>query len=197
MVNVEHSTLTGASLHEPKGVGAASSGQVYVANGAGSGVWTSISTSVNPFGTQFFHVRDEKANTTDSQILTGGIWNKRDLNTVKTNEISGASVASSQISLPVGIYYCIASAIANGGTGGNLQKIRLRNITDGTSLLVGLSGVVSAAAGSMESTLAGRFTLGGTKTIELQHWSSAGSGAQSTDSGEAEVYADVMIWKVG
>lgn len=36
-----HSALTGADLHEPKGVAAATSGQVYVANGAGSGAWTS------------------------------------------------------------------------------------------------------------------------------------------------------------
>lgn len=36
----EHRTLTGAELHEPKGVAAAAAGQVYVANGAGSGTWT-------------------------------------------------------------------------------------------------------------------------------------------------------------
>lgn len=40
MANVNHSTLTDPYLHEPKGVAAASSGDVYVANGAGSGVWT-------------------------------------------------------------------------------------------------------------------------------------------------------------
>lgn len=34
-----HSALTGADLHEPKGVAAASSGTVYVANGSGSGSW--------------------------------------------------------------------------------------------------------------------------------------------------------------
>lgn len=36
----EHSTLTDPELHEPKGVAAAASGEVYVANGAASGVWT-------------------------------------------------------------------------------------------------------------------------------------------------------------
>lgn len=36
-----HSTLTGADLHEPKGVASAGANQVYVANGAGSGTWTS------------------------------------------------------------------------------------------------------------------------------------------------------------
>ena len=40
MANVNHSTLTDPYLHEPKGVSSASSGQVYIANGTGSGVWT-------------------------------------------------------------------------------------------------------------------------------------------------------------
>ena len=39
MVNVRHRTLTGADLHEPKGADTASSEDVYVANGSGSGVW--------------------------------------------------------------------------------------------------------------------------------------------------------------
>lgn len=35
----EHNTLTGASLHEPKGVAAAGADKVYHANGSGSGSW--------------------------------------------------------------------------------------------------------------------------------------------------------------
>ena len=35
-----HNTLTGADLHEPKGVESASAKTVYVANGSGSGAWT-------------------------------------------------------------------------------------------------------------------------------------------------------------
>ena len=45
-----HSTITGADNHEPKGVESATSGQVYVANGSGSGAWQSVpasSTSVS------------------------------------------------------------------------------------------------------------------------------------------------------
>ena len=41
MANVNHSTLSDPYLHEPKGVAAASSGDVYLANGSGSGTWTS------------------------------------------------------------------------------------------------------------------------------------------------------------
>lgn len=36
----EHNTLTDPELHEPKGISAASDGQYYRSNGAGSGVWT-------------------------------------------------------------------------------------------------------------------------------------------------------------
>lgn len=41
MPTVEHSTLTSTELHEPKGADTAANGQVYVANGLGSGVWQS------------------------------------------------------------------------------------------------------------------------------------------------------------
>lgn len=37
-----HRDLTGAELHEPKGVESALSGTVYVANGSGSGSWTNL-----------------------------------------------------------------------------------------------------------------------------------------------------------
>lgn len=43
----EHNTLTGSSLHEPKGASSAVAGQVYVADGAGSGSFTT-QTSVSP-----------------------------------------------------------------------------------------------------------------------------------------------------
>ena len=48
MANVEHSVLTGAALHEPKGIAAvgstpaAPSGTVYVSNGSNTGTWRHI-----------------------------------------------------------------------------------------------------------------------------------------------------------
>jgi microcystin-dependent protein len=41
-----HRDLTGSDLHEPKGIEDAAADQVYVADGSGTGVWTSISLSV-------------------------------------------------------------------------------------------------------------------------------------------------------
>jgi microcystin-dependent protein len=37
-----HKDMSGADLHEPKGIGEASSGQVYQADGSGSGSWVSL-----------------------------------------------------------------------------------------------------------------------------------------------------------
>jgi len=39
MANVNHNTLTDPYLHEPKGASTALAGQIYVADGAGSGDW--------------------------------------------------------------------------------------------------------------------------------------------------------------
>lgn len=52
-MSVSHSTLTGTDLHEPKGVAAASAGDVYKADGLGGGAWappggaTTVSTYFN------------------------------------------------------------------------------------------------------------------------------------------------------
>lgn len=45
-MSVWHKNLTGADLHEPKGAATASSGQVYVSDGAGSGIWQNPLSSV-------------------------------------------------------------------------------------------------------------------------------------------------------
>jgi len=42
MATTQHSTLTGADLHEPKGAASAAAGRVYVADGAASGAWTAL-----------------------------------------------------------------------------------------------------------------------------------------------------------
>lgn len=42
MANVQHKDLPDSQLHEPKGVAASSSSEVYVANGAASGTWRQI-----------------------------------------------------------------------------------------------------------------------------------------------------------
>ncbi len=49
MANVNHNTLTDPYLHEPRGISTAASGDVYVADGAGSGAWTQAHSYVNGY----------------------------------------------------------------------------------------------------------------------------------------------------
>ena len=47
MPTVAHSALTGAELHEPKGIAGAASNRVYVSTGAGTGAWQKLNESDN------------------------------------------------------------------------------------------------------------------------------------------------------
>jgi len=46
-MSINHKDLTGSDLHEPKGIEVATSGQVYVSDGAGSGSWSDPLAEIN------------------------------------------------------------------------------------------------------------------------------------------------------
>jgi len=208
MANVQHSSLTGSSLHENKGVSSATDNTVATAV-SGATVWAKLTASNltgtgNSFGGQLLHVQDEKTSGTDGGTFSSGAWVTRTLNTVKTNEISSASLAANVISLPAGTYYVQARAPGHAVV---QHQIRLRNTSDSADLVLGsnaearanVGGGISANATS-DSVLNGRFTLSGTKNVELQHrcFSSFSTNGLGTSTGwGTEIYAQVYIWKVG
>ena len=61
---VQHNTITDPDIHEPKGISTASVDQVYIANGEGSGAWTSIS-ELNYTGWSLF---EDTAYTDDTAV---------------------------------------------------------------------------------------------------------------------------------
>lgn len=67
----EHVTITDPAIHEPKDVTTASSGQVYVADGGGSGSWTSIGDDAIIIESQ----ADLEANATE--VVIGGVTTLR------------------------------------------------------------------------------------------------------------------------
>lgn len=144
------------------------------------------------------HVRDEKADTTAGGTASGSTWNTRTLNTAVTNEISGASLASNQITLPAGTYEIDASAPQWGSGHG---KLRLRNITDGSDAIIGQNEADGDATAGVCCHLRGRFTIAGAKVFELHHWTQNGQVTEglgrAVSAGVTEVYAEVLIWKVG
>jgi len=115
-----------------------------------------------------------------------------------TNEISGASLSSNQITLPSGTYYVHASAAA---LQTDRHKLKLRNTTDGSDTIIGTSEYcASDNTTQTRSFITGRFTIAAQKTFEIQHRGETtaniyGFGSQNNFS-VVEVYADVHIWKV-
>ena len=199
---VEHSTLTGASLHEPKGVAAAAANRVYVSDGAGSGSWAQIGASVlttaaQPFSAQLLHVVDQKSSS-DGGTFTAGSLQTRTLNTVKTNEITGASLAANTITLPAGTYWVEASAPA---LLVNEHQAYWYNSTDNSTVLIGTAEYSNSTGqyAQTRSFIRGRFTIASGKDFQLKHWcvtTRAGNGFGEGSAWGTSIYADVAIWKI-
>ncbi len=144
------------------------------------------------------HVRDVK-----SQGTAGGNsaadWNTRDLNTVLTNEITGASLASNQITLAAGTYEVTAAEAPAFQVRSN--RLRLQDTTGTATLILGVSAAIGATSGGASSaSLRGRFTLTVESVLELQHFTfdaeTNGLGTAINTSGISEIYADIMIKRI-
>ena len=179
--------------------GTATSGQVLTAGTAtGTAIWNVVSALTT---TQFLHIRDEKAATNQGGTFTNGAWRTRDLNTVKTNTITGASLSSNQITLPAGTYF-IQGYPVSFRVEGNISRIY--NITDSSQVSLGVnnhSGGAAPAGAQGTSTVSCIVTITGTKVFELQHYaqttvSSVGFGIRN-ETGVGEVYSEILIWKIG
>jgi hypothetical protein len=156
--------------------------------------------NVGAFSTQLLHIRDEKASGADGGSSTATAWTKHTLDDVKINEIAGASQSSSVVTLPTGTYFLAAWCTAHRSGG---VKIRWRNTADNVTAVVGNSAYDNNGGQYAQSypQLFGRFTVaGGPKTFELQYWVAVGLATtglgNAVGSGEVEIYADAMIWKI-
>lgn len=147
----------------------------------------------------YLEYRDEKASGTAGGTFTSGAWQTRTL-TAEVHDTGGhGSLASNQITLAAGTYECEIGAI--GYACGNHQ-VRLRNITDGASTLVGFSQNSNNGSTVISvGTCRGRFTIAASKVFEIQHRCSvtvATNGFGLANSfGENEVYTVARLWKVG
>ena len=143
---------------------------------------------------QIMHVRDEKPNGTAGGTFTAGAWRTRDLNTVKMNTISGASLSGNQITLPPGIYDITARAPAY-GTGGH--NLRFSNNSETISLLGAQGRVTSGYGTQTDSWIFGRVTITTVTTFTLSHLAGATSATSglgmSAGLGIPEIYAEVII----
>ena len=139
-MSVEHSTLTGSDLHEPKGTAAANTGQVYIANGSGSGTWTAhhnrcvLTTRIDDISTaSSAWVVSPVAGTISKiySVISGAITSGA---AVLTAEIGGTAVTNGVLTVAVsgsaaGIIDSATPSAANTVTAGSAIEIA----TDGGS----------------------------------------------------------------
>ncbi len=144
------------------------------------------------------HVRDEKTAGTDGGTSTSATWHTRALNTVKTNEISGASLSSNQITLPAGTYSVEATAkYYNGDT----AQAVLYNVTESKVDAFGMVQHCRSTLGHGDLChVSGQFIISVATVFELRHniangVATNGLGTNSND-GSPEVYSDVLIRKL-
>jgi hypothetical protein len=176
-VHVDTDAPTGQQLYACEGA----AGWVQQGGGAAPGV---------------LYVRDEKTAGTAGGASTATTWQTRILNAVKLNTISGASLATNQVTLPAGDYEIVIGRAPGYQVG--RHRVRLRDITNTATLAVGGNEYVSMSGGTASgATVRARFTLAGSTVVELQHYTEAGVATQglgvATSSGEVEVYAELWI----
>jgi len=146
------------------------------------------------------HVQDQKAAGTDGGQYATGSFQTHDVNTVLTNEITGAVLATNQVTLPAGDYF--ADIMINGWATDEFAT-RLYDVTNSAVLLLGMTdgpNSNSNITSNHRSPIRGRFFLAGATTIEFQHRQTVAGipAALGLAHGfQTEVYLDAVIIKVG
>jgi len=146
-----------------------------------------------------FHLQDQKTSGTAGQTISATTWTKRDLQTTIRNSITGASVASSVVSLPAGTYRVrgVVSGVSVAATVG-ISQVRIRNTTDGATLGLAVQTTTTPNSINVPLVLDTEFTISGTKNIEIQHYVTGTGGAvgNAASSGEVETYASIRFERV-
>ena len=149
------------------------------------------------FESQLLHIRDERAANTAGGAASAGD-NVRTLNTIVTNEISGASISSNQITLPSGTYYIQALTPIYSV---NQFRTFLYNSSDSSVELLGINMYSRGSAPSVElGWLLGRFTISAQKVFEIRtHCQTAVANAAAlgfpSGDGRASVHVEAQIWR--
>jgi len=111
--------------------------------------------------------QDQKSQNTNAGVFTSGAWRTRDINTSVANTITGASLASNQITLGAGTYNITAYAQAEQV---DKHQLRFYNITDSAEAIAGLPQMTEVAGyGANTAILVGNIVISASKVFELQH----------------------------
>lgn len=137
------------------------------------------------------HAVDEKPSGIGGGASVVGSYVTRELNTVRSNTIAGASLSANKVTLPPGRYRI--RGIPGIGDYGVRNKSRLVNDTSGSVLAFGVSSAGPASEVCVE------IILSIASAIHLEHRLSANGSANlgaALSYGDVEVYSQLIIEKV-
>lgn len=129
---------------------------------------------------------------------TASTWVTRNLTTAASNSITGASLASNEITLPAGTYEIIGSAPAFGA---QANKVRLYDVTGAASVVEGETVWGNNTTMERRVGIRGRFTLAVQSNVRIEMYSSAsvatnGFGVDAGFVGVDNHFTDVLIRRV-
>lgn len=161
------------------------------ANGSGGGGGGSASVLT---------VQHNVASGTGGGTPSTGAWTARPLNSVQVNEITGASLSSNQITLPAGTYRAKGQAKFYRAS---RCHMRLRNITDSSTVLVAANSFATANDADTTSFIEGTFTIADTKVLEWQYYADSSAGGANglgvnptAGNSEASNFAGITFEKI-
>jgi len=156
-------------------------------------------TALGQAAIEYIKISHTVPSGTNGGSTSASTWETVPLTTEDIDTGNNAALAANQITLDAGTY---DSDISTPAWHTNKSKLRLQNITDASTELIG-SSVTAPATDDTTSPLVikGRFTIAASKVFEVQQWGSAavtntGFGNPTT-SGIDEVYAQAIFKKVG
>lgn len=158
----EHSTLTGSSLHEPKGAATANVGEAYIADGVGSGTWQIPEVKGTPL------TDSGKIYVSDGAGSGTWVWSPHGWGHYKDNgvgQIVGTSFTKLQINKldPLTNEDYLPPSILGTGTLWDAVNNIITPLEVGDVYMVRLNLPVSAKSGSPSNILV-EFDIGGAAT---------------------------------
>lgn len=130
----------------------------------------------------------------------GSGWNTLTLDATLRNEINGVSISSNQITLPIGKYEIRAYSYFNISGSADPNGIRIRDVTNGATLIVG-TGITTGLLGGDDMSVLfiadGVVTIESAIDIELQSYLTLAGDTSTGWAGAETDIRRIMIKKVG
>lgn len=146
---------------------------------------------------QYVKVSDVKINAAGG-TFSAGAWRTRDLNTEDSDTNALCTLSGNRITLEEGTYRCCISCPAFAVSEHNA---RLYNVTDEETVILGTAEHASGGISSTQtrSFIVGQFTIGESKSLEVQHYTYEGVGTYGFGRkmfASSNVYTVAEFWKV-